>query len=218
MLRALALLALTLTALHLGGCASTETSALAGAHVPADQYARTFQAARDVLREYRYSSDRVDAPQGVLTSLAKSDPGVAKVWEAKSGANAAWEDLLNYTQRTVQIAFITGEGVDTGVGRKIIPPSDPDRDLVAIPRDTTMLVRVVVERVERDGRRISADSVRVERRAVDPSRQEKGVAGDLVPQRDDAVLAADLLRAIVARSGAAPAQAAPVAPAAPASP
>lgn len=218
MLRALAVSALALVAVHLGGCATQDASALAGARIPADSYARTFQAAREVLRDYRYTADRVDAQQGVLTSLARSEPGLAKPWEARSGAAAAWEDLANYQQRTIHVAFVQGEASGRAPGTTILPATDPDRDLASEPRDTTMLVRVLVDRFERDGRRVSQDSVRVVRQAIDPVLREKGQwPGYLVAGRDDALLAADLLRIILERSraNATTAQAPPASPATP---
>ncbi|MDP1661294.1 MAG: hypothetical protein Q8L55_05205 [Phycisphaerales bacterium] len=202
MTRASIAAAITLATVLIGGCASQDASALAGARVPADRYASTFQAARDVLREFRYAEDRIDAQQGVITSMPRSQPGIAKPWEARSGAAAAWEDLVNYQQRTVRISFITGEPGERAPGGRVIAATDPDRDLAAQPQETTLLVRVVVERFERDGRRVSADSVRVGRRAVNPVLEQGQWARALVQVQDDTVLASDLLRAIVARGGA----------------
>lgn len=204
--------AIALASLVIGGCASQDASALAGASVSADRYASTFQAAREVLREFRYAEERIDAQQGVITSLPRSGPGIAKPWEARSGAAAAWEDLVNYQQRTVRISFVAGAPGERAPGDKVIAPTDPDRDLAALPQDTTLLVRVIVERFERDGRRVGANSVRVERQAVNPAVLERGEwPRVLVQVSDDTVLAADLLHAIVSRSGAA-AAAAPAAP------
>lgn len=168
--------------------------------MPADQYALAFQAARDTLRDARYSLDRVDAPQGVLTSVPKSEPGLAKPWEAHSGTQAAVDDFLQYQQRTVQVAFITGQPPQHKPGDAILPLTNPDRDLTVEPAETTMLVRVVVQRIERDGQRVSADSVRVTRQAVDPELKAKGFwPSYLVQVDDDSVLAASLLQEIVAR-------------------
>lgn len=217
MLRALAAFALTLITAHLGGCATPDASALTGSHVPADRYTQTFQAARDVLREYRFTTDRVDAPQGVLTSLPRTSPGIGRPWEAHSGSEAAWEDTINFQQRAVQIVFVTGAVPTRSEGGRLLPPTDPDRDLAMTPQDTTMLIRVTVDRVERDGRRVSADSVRIERQAIDPVMQQNGDwPRYLVQEPDDKVLAAKLLQLIVARSEAKVAAASPAAPADPA--
>ncbi|HZW06408.1 MAG TPA: hypothetical protein VFF65_04735 [Phycisphaerales bacterium] len=215
MLQAIAATALALSALLAGGCATNEPSALAGAHIPADQYAATFQAARDVLLDYRYTADRVDAPQGVLTSLPRSEPGLGKVWEARSGVAAAWDDLLNYRQRTVHVSFVTAAASARQPDSSIIPPTDPDRDLAAQPRDTTMLVRVLVEQYERPDRRVSLDSVRVTRQAVNTTSPQEAERGPyLATQHDDNVLAADILRAILDRTRhPAPAAQTPAAPA-----
>ncbi|MBY0308331.1 MAG: hypothetical protein K2Q09_06290, partial [Phycisphaerales bacterium] len=97
-----------LPAALLGACAPTGATALSGARIPAAEYAGAFQAARQTLRDYRFELDRVDAPQGVLTSAPRASPGLAKPWEVESGS-AAVDDLLSFQQRTVQVAFITGE-------------------------------------------------------------------------------------------------------------
>lgn len=213
MLRALAAFALTMVTAHLGGCATPDTSALTGSHVPAERYTRTFQAARDVLREYRFTTDRVDAPQGVLTSLPRTSPGIGRPWEAHSGSEAAWVDTINFQQRAVQVVFVTGTVPARQEGGRLLPPTDPDRDLAQSPQDTTMLIRVTVDRVERDGRRVSADSVRIERQAIDPAMQQSGNwPRYLVQEPDDKVLAATLLRLIVARSETPQATAQPAAP------
>lgn len=223
MLRTVAAVSLaTLTAL-MGGCASPEASALYGAHVSPDEYARTFQAARETLRDYRFALDRVDAPQGVLTTAERSEPGLLKPWAAHSGTTAAVNDLVNFQQRIVHVAFVTGPAPAHNPGEAVIPMTDPGRDLVSDPRATTMLVRVVVQRVERPDRRVSMDTVRVERQAIDPVMREKDMwPSYLAPAQDDTVFAAQLLKEIVARSAAmktadqsAPAPAAPEPPSAP---
>jgi hypothetical protein len=194
-------LAALISGLALGGCASQPPTALSGAHIPADRYAQTFQAARETLRDHRFGLDRVDAPQGVLTTASRASAGAAKPWEAESGSGAAVDDLLSYQDRTVQVAFVTGPAPTRQSGTPVIPLSDPDRDLVTDPRETTMLVRVTIHRVERPGRRISMDSVRVGRQASDPALVQDGLwPSYLVEEADDDVLAAQLLRAILARS------------------
>lgn len=185
----------------LGGCASQPPTALAGAHIPADRYAQTFQAARETLRDHRFGLDRVDAPQGVLTTASRASAGALRPWESESGSGAAMDDVLSYQDRTVQVAFVTGPTPTRQPDTPVIPMSDPDRDLVADPRETTMLVRVTVHRVERPGRRVSMDTVRVARQASDPVLVQSGVwPSYLVEEADDDVLAAQLLRAILARS------------------
>jgi hypothetical protein len=64
-----------------------------------------------------------------------------------------------------------------------------------------MLVRVTVHRVERPGRRISMDSVRVTRQANDPVLEKEGAWPNyLVEEVDDDAFAAQVLREILARS------------------
>jgi len=185
----------------LGACASQPPSALTGARVPSERYSATFQAAREVVRAHRFTTDRVDAQQGVITTIGRPGGGVLRPWDAQSGAAAAWDDSLNYQLRAVQVVFLTADAPSRADSGRIIPPAHPDRDLAAAPEETTLLVRVTVDRVERDSRQISADSVRVERQAVNPELAAQGNwPRYLVQQPDDTVLAAELLRLIVARA------------------
>ena len=201
MLKAAALTVYMLCALLIGGCATAEPSALSGARVPAEKYDQTFQAARETLRDYRFALDRVDAPQGVLTTAQRSEPGAMKPWDANSGPAAATNDLIGFQQRTVHVAFVAGQVPTHKPGDPVIPKTDPDRDLVAQPTETMLLVRVAVHRVQRPDRRVSMDSVRVERQAIDPAMRDEGMwPSYLVPTEDDTVLAARLLRAILDRA------------------
>ncbi|MFT3686917.1 MAG: hypothetical protein QM783_18680 [Phycisphaerales bacterium] len=189
-----------LALLSLGGCAGADTSVLKGANVPAERYTATFQAARDTLRDYRFALERVDAPQGIITTADRSSPGALKPWEAESNT-AAIDDMVGFQERSVQVAFIAGAIPARTTGAPVIPLTDPDRDMVASPKDTTMLVRVTVHRIERPGRRVSMDTVRVGRQAVDPALAEQGVwPSYLVTEEDDDVLAAKLARAIMDRA------------------
>lgn len=196
-------------AMFLGGCGQGAGVA-SGARITAPQYADAFQAARDALRDARLTLDRVDATQGVLTTRPTAEPGAAKPWSAAWGARAASEDLFQRQQRTVHVAFAPDAAADGPTPadapppRGIIPPTDPARDLLQSPTDTTMRVRVLVQRVQRPGRRVSSESVRLVTLSANPAQEQAGLEpAYLVDAGDDQEMAAAILRDILERIAAA---------------
>ncbi len=102
-----------LAACMLGGCSSS--SSVQTFEVPAGLYAAAFDASRDVLRDRRFVLDRVDAGEGVVTSLPKPTSGLATPWDADQSTLAdEVEDLVHAQQRRVRISFVSqaGEGTD----------------------------------------------------------------------------------------------------------
>lgn len=186
----------------LGGCASQVP--VREAAVSADGYARAFQSAQEELRQRRFAFDRVDAPQGILTTLAKDEPGLAKPWEAPPGLDQAAEDLLTHQRRLVQVLFVPAGQEQQSTTSAAQQASqilvDPDRDLIEQPVDVRMVVRVYVERLERPGLRVSPDSVRLSSQTIDPQVEGAG----LWPRfsrvvREDDRLAGEILRGIQQR-------------------
>jgi hypothetical protein len=188
------MLAAVVFAAMLGGCASN-AGAPPGVEVSAAGYADAFEAARDVLRERRWLLERVDAPQGVLTTQPRSEPGLARPWDAPPGLDQATEDLLHRQQRVVRIAFVT-----RGMSDDHFPATDPQRDLLDEPVDTVMRVHVGVERIERPGQRVPVDAIRLASRTIDPELEAQGLLPRYVVElREDPRLGSDIEREIAAR-------------------
>jgi len=103
-----------------------------------EAYQRVFDLARETLRDYRFSIDRVDAKRGVLTTHPKRTNGLASPWDQEqSSLGQEWEDLFNEQRRVVRVDF--------------------DRDA------TPMTMRVTVEllRTHRPNWRVESESVRL---------------------------------------------------------
>jgi hypothetical protein len=203
----LALACVLLACAGLAGCKSASSpelekgeSLVSFAQIPADQYANTFQAARDVLRDRRFILDRVDAPQGILTSEPSQNPGLARPWNAMSGLAQAVEDVVQYQQRVVRVAFVPINESQSG---NQVGLTNPDRNLLLTPAETVLQVRVSVERIERPGVRTSPDSVRLRSRTIDPTLEAAGVLPTYAfTVRDDEILARTLAQDILNRSKA----------------
>jgi hypothetical protein len=136
--------------LGLCGCVSSSGGGHDGASGIADasglveiegaSYDEVFAAARQVLGEYRFGINRVDATRGVITSYAKRTEGLGSFWDREqSSLSQEWEDLANQQERTVRIEF----GLDD------------DSEVVRAR------VRVYIERVHRPNWRVESESLRL---------------------------------------------------------
>ncbi|MBL9032471.1 MAG: hypothetical protein JNM80_12300 [Phycisphaerae bacterium] len=183
-------------ALLLGGCASRGGRGSAALMIAPGDYARAFDAARDVLAASRFSLERVDARAGVITTRPKATVGLATPWDAEQATiEQEFDDLINQHERRVRIAFEPArlpaapdaEASDGG-GR----PSAPRADLTTFSGPIVARVEAWVERTARPGWRVDTTAVRLSQAWRDPALQERGVAGRYtVPTtRDDALAAA----------------------------
>jgi len=77
-----------------GGCATSDSADI---NVTPGTYARTFDVARDVLREERYTLDRVDAVAGIITT------------QKSSAVQEAW-DIIQRRQRTIRVTAFDAKG------------------------------------------------------------------------------------------------------------
>jgi len=182
-----------LAACVLGGCSSS--SPVQTFEIPAGQYAAAFDATRDVLRDRRFVLDRVDAGEGVVTSLPKPTSGLATPWDADQSAFAdEVEDLVHAQQRRVRVSFVSqaGDGTDFSnaacVGR----------------------VDVVLERMHLVGWQPSGKAILHSGFATDPVAQAEGRAAryEVPIARDDALaarIARDIRDRLRERAGAQPA-------------
>ncbi len=151
-------------------------------------YEDAFVAAREVLAEFRFGINRVDAARGVLTSYPKRTAGLASPWDGEqSSIGQEFEDLTNQQERTIHIEFERGEQADGGAsaGRVVAR------------------VRVIVNRVHRPNWRVDTQSILLSTHA-----QSRDAMGNLErsefrePIGQDTALADRLARAIVSRLGA----------------
>lgn len=211
---------LGLIGLALGGCAGTEKVSTEVAVAPG-RYAEAFEAAKDVLRDYQFDLDRVDAVSGVVTTHGRGSSGFATPWiphgtsfgDGVSGA-------IERERRVAAVVFTSGAeevvaerkevpeaegGVDKADAiEELLPGAVPGAGPGAAALDSTGEVRarvtVWVERVYSPGRRVSATSVRLSSFTSDPELREQGLEPSFAVQvREDAALGARLARDIGAR-------------------
>ena len=124
-------------------------------------FEETFSAARSVLRDYRFTLDRVDAQAGVITSTPQASAGIIAPWEStQSSASEEIEDLLHQQSRRVRVEFFDN--------------------------NTKGVVTVAVERTQLSNLRPS-QIVGLTTQAYDPQAEARGQAGvyQVVVRRDD---------------------------------
>lgn len=170
------------------GCASPRIEPVVD--VPAGRYEEAFQSAREVLRERRFSIDRVDARAGVITTRARSSAGLVTPWDGdQSTIEQEIDDAANWQQRRVRIEFVPA-GVQSGAasagaaggGSEPVVASPEDALLTRDLRDAAFAgapmvanVRVIVERINRPGRQLSTKTTRVTGFSPELTRPEGGL-------------------------------------------
>ncbi len=154
----------------MGGCALSGGGAFDGTPemVAAGAYGETFDAAKDVLRAYRFELERVDAREGVITTKASAASGWVTPWkDYASDSDGAWRDTVQDEARVARVVFARRDGAaqsEVGVvvervrvtrfGRRVDPTSpkrfkrvasDPTRsgvDVEVVGRDGALEARI----------------------------------------------------------------------------
>jgi hypothetical protein len=156
----LAILApLTLAALV--GCSAPKTQGTF--EVPPGSYAQAFDATRDVLRSYRFTLERTDAQQGVITTTPKPTQGLASPWDLEqSSAGQEWEDFVNQQRRRVRVTFepAAASPESPAPDSSTDDPQSVNTESPAALKPLVGKVEVLVERVQRPGWRPATRSIR----------------------------------------------------------
>ena len=114
--------------------------------IAAGEYQTAFAAARDVLRDNRFSLERVDAGAGVITTQRSTTMREAV-------------DVIQRRARFVVVSFAPAAG-----------GSEPAGDVRDANLPLAMTVKVVIERIEVPGWQIPPSSVRLASRTSDPEK------------------------------------------------
>ncbi|MFM9958963.1 MAG: hypothetical protein ACKVZJ_12900 [Phycisphaerales bacterium] len=201
-------------ALPMTGCASSPAPAPM-LRVEADAYPAAFEAAKDVLREYAFELDRVDATAGVLTTHTRGSAGFATPWIPHSSSfGDAGRGFLDRERRRAMVVFepvdsdqpveSTPEQAAASVDSPVADSKNMHGEDRADPLPPGVSlhakVMVVVERVYRPGRRVGSTSVRLASFASDPELKEQGLEPAFSREvREDPGLEARMARAIASR-------------------
>lgn len=172
----------------LGGCAGSHAPSF---RVEPGQYARAFDASRDVLREYRFTLERVDAAAGVITTRPKATAGLATPWDSEqSTLGQEFEDLVNDQKRRVRISF---EPADKAAAK----PGAAGESLGASDGALIARVDVGVYRIENPGLRLPPGAISQASLTTDPALKQRWVTyGMETPVARDSRLASRLAAAI----------------------
>lgn len=150
--------------------------------VPPGRYGEAFHHARDVLRDWNFTLERVDAQGGVIATQQKGTAGLVTPWDREqSGLGQEVEDTLQRQKRAVRIDFVPGGG-DVTVD-----------DLRKAPGPVQMRVSVDVYRWQRSGWRLNTQAVLYSTYTRDPQGDESGMSSYGVAVGKDEQLAARVL-------------------------
>lgn len=84
-------------------------------------YSEVFEAAREVLGDYRFGINRVDAARGVITTFPKRTVGLGSPWDPEQTTlGQELEDLANQQERTVRVEFERAPQEDAAPTRAIV--------------------------------------------------------------------------------------------------
>ncbi len=135
--------------LSMAGCASTESTTKPSAAsfvIEAPQYAATYDAAVEVLRNQKFLLDRQDYRFGVVTSKPQFMPTIFEPWHRRrESPSLAWESTFNTQQRivTIRLLPIASAGGEGPFGAEALDESD-------VPATRYRLqVQVLIERLQR---------------------------------------------------------------------
>ena len=190
----------------LGACSGTGPTTF---DVAPAEYNRAFSEAREVLRDYHFTVQRVDAASVVITTQPKLTAGLGTPWDdEQSSLRDEWEDFTNSQRRRVRITFepkAASAAADSTTTENLA--GSPFIDLMHVNEPIIARVEVTVDRVERPGWRPATKSVRLSNRTRDPELEDRAMYPDYsVPERRDDALGARIVREIQRRvaAGAAP--------------
>jgi hypothetical protein len=142
------------------GCASNRVDT--NVRIAPDQYTAAFEAARDVLREYKFTLERVDAQQGIITTAPKDSAGLATPWDTQqTHLSQDISDFVNHQQRRVRVTFPQNTAVG-GSGE--------------VTSDRLVQVEVYVDRLHSPGLRVPSRAPTLLSISRDPVANARGVA------------------------------------------
>ena len=163
--------------LLLAGCSSAPR--VSDTPLETQEYARGFEVVKDVLREYRFELERIDARHGVITTRAKPTAGLITPWDKEqSTPRQELEELVNQELRAVRVEFVP-IGVDSHQRSTLTPADTAEADFNDL-RSQQQTLRIVVTvnqlRVHRPGRQLSTKSIRNSTMYADPALSARGLA------------------------------------------
>jgi hypothetical protein len=219
------LCALLVGLLPLVGCSSSRATDRSAAIAPG-QYTEAFDAAREVLRDYKFTLSRIDARAGVIMTEPRFSYGIASPFDpVHLNPRDSVRDFMNQQDRRVRITFSRpGEtpapdpetATGSATGSSDVPPPDDilldnsrvpaiGEDLRAEAGALVMHVDVIIDRIHVPHRRLETSSIRQSTFAQEPALGERGMQPTYsVPRERDDELAAKLLADVLKRLGAAP--------------
>lgn len=174
----------------LWGCQAAPTATQL--RIEPGKYAVAFDAAREVLREYNFTLNRVDGRAGVISTYTKPSAGLASPWDGEqSTPGQEVDDYMNDNQRRVRVTFEPVGPGGGGAGDAVDVRTAAERG------ETVMRVHATVERIQRPQWRPDTSGVNQYTRALDVDLARRGMEPSYaVPVSEDRLLGARLVEEI----------------------
>lgn len=137
--------------------------------VPPGRGIEAFQIAREALREEGFTLDRVDAPQGVLTTLPRVTEGLGRPWAPPT--DSPLQDVVQKQGRTIRVVIRPASAPSQAFNA-----DDTTFNLTNSTDELALQITATVERLTRPTRRLSPDGVRLLSPAVNPVLAQQGIA------------------------------------------
>jgi hypothetical protein len=170
--------------------------------IPAGRYADAFSIAQDEIRSLGFLLDRVDARQGVISTLPKAAIGLPGPWDqSQSSAVQEFDDMLHRHRRVIRVMFVPDTG-DVDSGEPTDPLAASQRDLAAdgTSQPVRAQVRAWVIRVQKPGWRPDSTDLLRSGYWWDPALGARGMQPQYdVPGEEDRLLAERVGRRIADR-------------------
>ena len=172
-----ALIACLILVMGSWGCASAPREG--DSPLVTEEYASSFAAVQDVLREYRFELERIDARHGVITTRSKPTAGLVTPWDREqTTTRQEVEELINQELRMVRVEFLPA-GIEPSTRPTLTPANTAEADLDDLRSQQQPLriaVLVNIMRVHRPGRQLSTKSIRSSTIYADPELWQRGLA------------------------------------------
>ena len=144
--------------------------------IPPGSYAQAFDAAKKALREHEFELQRIDAREGILTAAPRSAAGFGTPWIPHGTTfGDGIEDLAHFQRRTVRFTFAPASSDPGERAADEASLQASSEDLREFEGAIHATAQVMIERVQRPGRRSTPASARLTSFAVHPDLVSEGL-------------------------------------------
>lgn len=172
--------------------ADEDSRPVAALVIASGEYTRAFAASRDVLRDFGFALERVDAQTGVITTQQRGTGGVVTPWDSMQSTFAQeLEDAGQRHRRVARLEFAAMDGSGGIVSGAATPP-----DLRRYPGPVEVRAWVDVYRWHQTQLQLNTINIRDSSYAIDTDLEARGMTSYGVAHAQDPALAERIILAL----------------------